>query len=114
MTLSQAIEAGARAAEIEIDRDMEAWMARWTSPGGIYDDAPAPPKSRWSTSTERIAAAVIRAAFPIIAEELIGVIERDEFDLSVRLDPARHKNLSDWFRDRRVAALRAKIEEMVR
>lgn len=49
----------ARAAEVELDRDFEAWAARWTGPAGLYDDAPAPPAKWYSTSSERIVDAIL-------------------------------------------------------
>ncbi|TBG78574.1 hypothetical protein ELG76_03950 [Rhizobium leguminosarum] len=44
-------------------------------------------------------------------EEAASLIERDIFDSSVRLDPSKHKNLSDWIRAQQAAAIRALIPE---
>lgn len=44
-------------------------------------------------------------------EEAAQMVERDEIDSSVRLDPQKHKNLSEWINAQRAAAIRAKLEE---
>jgi hypothetical protein len=43
--------------------------------------------------------------------EATDLIACGGFDANVRLDPAKHKNLSDWFRDQQVAAIRALIQD---
>lgn len=57
----QAIENAARAIEEELVRDMNAWVERWTFPGGIYHDAPSPPTGRYRATPERIAKAALSA-----------------------------------------------------
>ncbi len=59
--MTDTIEKVARAIEKELDRDFEAWVARWTYPGGSYTDAPEPPTSKYTTSPEKIARAAMRA-----------------------------------------------------
>jgi len=43
-------------------------------------------------------------------EEAAQMVERDEIDSSVRLDPAKHPNLGAWLNAQRAAAIRAKLE----
>lgn len=40
-------------------------------------------------------------------ERAARLMEADAFDAGVRLDPKRHKSLSDWFQEQRAAAIRA-------
>lgn len=44
---------------------------------------------------------------PVTLERAAALVERDEIDGFVRLDPKRHKNLSDWFAEQRASAIRA-------
>lgn len=45
-------------------------------------------------------------------KEAADMMARDEIDASIRLDPKKHASLSDWFRDQRVGAIRARISEI--
>lgn len=40
-------------------------------------------------------------------ETAASLIERDEFDASIRLDPKRHANLRDWIREQQASAIRS-------
>jgi hypothetical protein len=44
-------------------------------------------------------------------EEAARLVEQDVHDPSIRLDPKRHKSLSDWFAEQRAAAIRALKEK---
>lgn len=66
--MTDTIETVARAIEKELDRDFEAWVARWTYPGGSYTDAPEPPTSKYTTSPEKIARAAMRAHLEALME----------------------------------------------
>lgn len=68
------IEAMARAIEIEMDRDFEAWRARWISVTGIADDAPNPPAGQYATSPEKIARAAFTVALDHLREPSIEVL----------------------------------------
>lgn len=52
-------------------------------------------------------AEIERAAYERGLEDAARLVERDEFDATVRLNPAKHKHLSDWFHDQQASAIRA-------
>ena len=74
MTMTPTVEEIiARAIAADLDRDFSAWAERWTFPGGVYSDAPDPPKNRYTSSPERcsvkIVAALDAAGFVIAPKE---------------------------------------------
>lgn len=73
-------------------------------------------KACFAFEADAILCALSRAGFrilgpdevdPVTLERAAEVAERDAVDGSVRLDPKRHKNLSDWFAEQRASAIRA-------
>ena len=76
------VEAVARAVEVELDRDFSAWLERWCSPAGAYEDAPPPP-SRYKTSPEKIAKAALKAHEEWLAEQGLVVVPKEPTECMV-------------------------------
>lgn len=69
----------ARAVEAELDRGFDSWLERWSSPAGIYEDAPPPP-SRHKTAPAQIARAAIEAHEAALEAAGLVIVPREPTD----------------------------------
>lgn len=67
----------------ELDRDFEAWLARWCSPAGMFADAPEPP-TRYKTSPAKIGRAALKAHAEWLEEQGLVVVPKSVLDAAVK------------------------------